>query len=303
MIDRPLVSILINNYNYANFLSEAIDSCLKQTYDKIEIIVVDDGSTDRSQTIIDSYGDRIIPIIKENGGQASAFNAGFARSEGSIICFLDADDLFVSNKIERIVDVFNDHSEVGWCFHPLLLVNQQHEPLDIEQNYSGNSGIYDIRDSLKKGKLNGKLPFNSIATSGLCYRRSLLEQLLPMPESIRITSDDYLKYAAFALSLGYALVEELSLQTIHDNNAYTLRTDKAALRAKININTAHLLKEKIPSIVKFTNNIFALGLSSYRQLSDKEQKTLLLIEEYFSDLKTIDKIEINVRSFYYRCRK
>ena len=88
----PLVSVIVNNYNYGHFLSEAIDSALAQTYTRTEVIVVDDGSTDDSSEIIAGYGDRIIPVLKENGGQASAFNAGFAKSRGDVICFLDADD-------------------------------------------------------------------------------------------------------------------------------------------------------------------------------------------------------------------
>ena len=78
--NNPLVSILINNYNYGYFLGAAIESALSQTYQNIEIIVVDDGSTDNSREIIAHYGNHIIPILKENGGQASAFNAGFAAS-------------------------------------------------------------------------------------------------------------------------------------------------------------------------------------------------------------------------------
>lgn len=62
----PLVSIIINNYNYGRFLREAIDSALNQTYPHVEVIVVDDGSTDGSQEIITSYGDRVIPVLKEN---------------------------------------------------------------------------------------------------------------------------------------------------------------------------------------------------------------------------------------------
>ena len=91
----PLVSILINNYNYAQYLSQAIDSALGQTYTNTEIIVVDDGSTDNSREIINSYGNQIISVLKENGGQASAINAGFAASKGDIICLLDADDIFL----------------------------------------------------------------------------------------------------------------------------------------------------------------------------------------------------------------
>ncbi len=88
------ISVLINNYNYARFLPACIDSVLAQDYADFEIIVVDDGSTDDSRDIIASYGTRIVPVLKENGGQASSFNAGFAASSGQILCLLDADDAF-----------------------------------------------------------------------------------------------------------------------------------------------------------------------------------------------------------------
>lgn len=88
----PLVSIIVNNYNYERYLSEAIDSAIAQTYTHTEVIVVDDGSTDKSREIIANYGDRITPVLKENGGQASAFNTGLATSKGEIIIYLDSDD-------------------------------------------------------------------------------------------------------------------------------------------------------------------------------------------------------------------
>src|SRR5271166_6653726 len=98
-----LVTILINNFNYGRFLRQAIDSALNQTYHNVEVIVVDDGSTDESRTIIGSYGNRIISVLKKNGGQASAFNAGIAASQGEIICMLDADDFFYPDKVERVI--------------------------------------------------------------------------------------------------------------------------------------------------------------------------------------------------------
>ena len=103
---EPLVSIIINNYNYDRFLAEAINSALNQTYRKIEVIVVDDGSTDNSRNIIASYGSRIIPVLKSNAGQASSFNEGIKVSQGKIISFLDSDDLFHPDKVEKIVDFF-----------------------------------------------------------------------------------------------------------------------------------------------------------------------------------------------------
>ena len=92
-------SILVNNYNYGRYLRQCIDSACAQTYRDIEIIVVDDGSTDNSQEIIASYGSEIVPLFKENGGQASCLDAGFSRSCGDVIFFLDSDDEFHPQKV------------------------------------------------------------------------------------------------------------------------------------------------------------------------------------------------------------
>lgn len=295
----PLVSILINNYNYANFLPAAISSCLEQTYPLLEIIVVDDGSQDCSRQVIEEYGQQIIPIFKVNGGQASAFNQGFAASSGEIICFLDADDLFSPNKVEKVVEIFQDYPDIGWCFHSLQMFTDKTAAPDHATPKSVNSGVYDLRNSLSQGKLRGKMPFEGTATSGICFRRSFLEQLLPMPEEIIITSDDYLKYAAFALTPGYILLEKLAQQRIHANNAYTLRKNQKYLRGKINILTAFWLKSNFPQMSKFSNNIFALGYSFYDRKDNNDPQLKLLIYKYLSSLTIAEKMEIQIRRIYY----
>src|SRR5207302_8959186 len=109
-------SIIVNNYNYERFLSEAIDSALKQTYRNTEVIVVDDGSTDGSLEIIASYGHRIIPLLKGNGGQNSALNAGFSLSRGDVILFLDSDDVLLLTAVRTAVYAFSepDVVKVQW---------------------------------------------------------------------------------------------------------------------------------------------------------------------------------------------
>src|SRR5437764_1069566 len=92
----PDVSVIINNYNYGRFLAEAIESALSQTLPATEVIVVDDGSTDNSPEVIGRYEGRIRSIMKSNGGQASALNAGFGASSGDVVIFLDADDVLAS---------------------------------------------------------------------------------------------------------------------------------------------------------------------------------------------------------------
>ena len=97
------VSIVIPVYNAEKYLQECVDSCLKQTYQNIEIIAVDDGSTDDSSTILKSYSGKIKLIMKENGGTPSALNAGIKSMTGEWFKWLSADDALYENAIEVLV--------------------------------------------------------------------------------------------------------------------------------------------------------------------------------------------------------
>lgn len=110
---KGLVSVVIPNYNYAQYLGEAIDSVLSQTYPEIEIIVVDDGSSDGSKEILLGYGDRIKTILQQNQGVAAARNKGVSASSGEFIAFLDADDSWLPEKIEKQVECFRDDEMLG----------------------------------------------------------------------------------------------------------------------------------------------------------------------------------------------
>ncbi len=271
--EHPLVSILINNYNYASYLEEAIESALRQTYDNVEVIVVDDGSTDYSRDIIARYGDRIIPVLKENGGQASSFNAGFAASKGDVVCFLDSDDLFRPNKVSCVVQIFNDNPRAGWCFdrvHEFDDLTKDYYPLQGDCTY----GSWDVREMIAAGKAS-VVP---TATSGLSFRRSQLALILPIPEVIRITSDGYLKLVALGLSEGWMTSEDLSLQRIHGENAYTRRrTGRRQIMGLTAILTGICLYERVPSMRRLAVTMFSSGLgmcwaagaskSGYRQIS------------------------------------
>lgn len=110
---KPLVSVIIPNYNYANYVCEAINSVLDQTYENIEIIVVDDGSADNSAEILKGYGDRITAIFQPNAGVSAARNNGVKNSSGEYVAFLDADDVWLPKKIEKQVDLFESEKDLG----------------------------------------------------------------------------------------------------------------------------------------------------------------------------------------------
>src|SRR5216684_8983164 len=119
MATVPLTTVLIDTYNYGRFIEQAIESVLTQDFpeEQLEIIVVDDGSTDDTAERMKKYGSRIQYLKKHNGGQASALNLGFAQALGEFIVLLDADDYFLPGKLRRVCEAFQTHPDVGMVYH------------------------------------------------------------------------------------------------------------------------------------------------------------------------------------------
>jgi hypothetical protein len=126
--DDPLFSVIIDNYNYGEFLEACIDSALGQTCTKLEVIVVDDGSSDSSREIIGAYGPRIHAILQPNSGQAAAFSAGVAVARGAYIGFLDADDVWHRTKVETVLAAFAAHPRARWLRHRLEVTDAALRP-------------------------------------------------------------------------------------------------------------------------------------------------------------------------------
>lgn len=112
MKNNPLVSVIIPNYNYARYLKEAIMSVQVQTYSNTEIIVVNNGSTDDSLHLLQQFGSQIILIDQENLGQAGARNSGLKVAKGDLIAFLDADDLWQNDKLEKQMRLITSETEL-----------------------------------------------------------------------------------------------------------------------------------------------------------------------------------------------
>ncbi len=256
--EQILVSIVINNYNYGRFLREAIDSAFAQIYPNTEVVVVDDGSTDNSREIIGGYGDQIIPVLKENGGQASAFNAGFLASKGQVICFLDADDYYLSEKVSKIVEIFERYPQAGWIFHNLEEVDIKGFPVELgEKRCINQFEDVDLRGTILKGKL---LKYWFPATSGLCFKRDIIKQILPMPEQFVISGDAFLRLAAIYLSPGILFPEKLAIHLSHGNNFYAFKKNLSVERSKLYIKVAYYLRNKFPETKNFTDSLLANSL-------------------------------------------
>lgn len=182
--EKPLVSVVINNYNYGCFLPQAIESVLGQTYSNWELIVVDDGSTDNSQELIKSYEYCLTAVFQENAGQGAALNAGIAQSKGEIVCFLDADDYFYKDKLAKVVAAFLKHPEWVQISHCWTSVDREGSPIGRGSTVLSQG---DVRPLLLQW---GRYAMG--ITSGLAYRRAILQQVLPIPTRKCAAADTYL---------------------------------------------------------------------------------------------------------------
>ncbi len=220
---NPLVSVIINNYNYARFLGAAIESALNQTYQNIEVIVVDDGSTDDSKAVIESYGKRIKAIIKKNGGQASAMNEGFAAAGGELIYFLDSDDRAAPDCLARIAARYRsaDTDNLAILQFKLQIIDRDGNPTnrlmpDIERMQGGEAR------RLLKGKGSYVFP----PTSGNIFSRAVLRRMMPIPEEeFRVCADIYLCTKAALLGEIEVFEDALGQYRVHGTNNWVKSSD------------------------------------------------------------------------------
>lgn len=244
-------SILINNYNYARYLSACIDSALAQDYADVEVVVVDDGSSDGSQDIINAYGDRVVSVLKSNGGQASSFNAGFAAASGNILFLLDADDAFLPGKLRQMAEIY-ERERLDWCFDRVTTAENAQPPLTPQ--YS----LVDKREMMRKGGF----PSLPVPTSGLSFTRATLGQILPMAVARDVVlSDNYLKFAAAFLGRGAVVDTPLTFQRIHGSNRYTGQTKSDQLRSHIMVATGLELSRRFDGLQVTARSLVAGGLA------------------------------------------
>jgi glycosyltransferase involved in cell wall biosynthesis len=126
------ISVIIPTYNYGRFIREAIDSVLAQTYPVAEIIVVDDGSTDDTLEILAGFGNRIVTVLRSNAGVSAARNAGMAVARGEYLAFLDSDDVWLPEKIEKQIVRFEADPELGLVHCGAELIDAAGKTLSVE---------------------------------------------------------------------------------------------------------------------------------------------------------------------------
>ena len=208
-----LATIVIVNYNYGEFVAAAIDSALGQSYQPLEVIVVDDGSTDRSRRVISAYDGRIQTVFQENAGQGSAYNAGWLAARGECVLFLDSDDVLMPHAMEKIVAAFSGNDAVKVQFY-LAQVDRNLRPLGYRLPSYGFSRI----EPRKQIAIYGY--YVSPPASGNAFRKSFLDQIMPIEneELYRRSADGYTTGLAGVAGRIISISETLGYYRIHGQN-------------------------------------------------------------------------------------
>ncbi len=226
---NPLVSILVGNFNYAHYIAQAIESVQSQTYSHWELIICDDGSTDDSVAVIESYSkrdSRIRLVRQSNAGHGAALNTAYSLSRGEIVCLLDSDDLYLPEKVERVVAAFAAFPERGVVVHRVFRTDRNRR----------RQGVWPLSDSLPEGWLapalvsNGGIVPYMPPTSGLSLRSEVARVLFPVATTppLQTSPDQVLMRLAPLVTSIAKLSTPLAEYRLHGGNTYTASRITAA---------------------------------------------------------------------------
>jgi glycosyltransferase involved in cell wall biosynthesis len=214
---KPLVSIVVSNFNYERFVEQAIGSALSQSYSCIEVIIVDDGSTDGSRAVIERYSRQCKVILKDNGGQASALNEGLRHASGAYVLLLDSDDFLMPHAVETFVASFPAGYARTYC--ELRLVDAEGKSsssLSRDKYFRAFDG--DLFKAAEAGT-----EFFWAPTSANFFDAEKLQRVLPIPEGeFRICADAYLLVRTALLGKVRGIEQPLAAYRVHSANNFAV---------------------------------------------------------------------------------
>lgn len=239
------VSVIIPFYNGVDWLCEAVQSVLDQTYKNFEIIVVNDGSSEDIKPFLDRYGDKIIYRFKENGGPASARNLAISIATGEYIAFLDSDDIWLSTKTEKQI-AFMDKIGAMWSHTNYYKWYPDKNENKVVLSHSDFDDVY-IKSFISI----------SIATPSVIIKRVVFNEIsnLLFPSNVRL-GEDTLFWRRISKQYSLALIKEPLVKVrMRGDNSFKGAVSRFNLRAK-EYKKLKTSEEKIPKMVIFIHSIY-----------------------------------------------
>jgi glycosyltransferase involved in cell wall biosynthesis len=216
-MSKALVTALIDTYNHERYIEQAIVSVVEQGLSaaELEILVVDDGSTDGTAGIIQKFAPRVKHLRKKNGGQASAFNAAWPEIKGEIVAMLDGDDWWAAGKVAAVLGAFEERPEMGAVSHGYTEFREETRENKVwtlpEETSLSLGSAEAARETFRAWRY--------LVTSALTVRKSVLERVMPIPEALVFSADAPIALAAAAAGT-LVLKEPYSFYRQHGESLY-----------------------------------------------------------------------------------
>jgi glycosyltransferase involved in cell wall biosynthesis len=231
---KPKLSVLIDTYNHERYIEQAVVSVIEQDFppSDYEIVVVDDGSTDRTAEIVRKFAPRVRLISKQNGGQATAFNAGVRELRGEIVSFLDGDDWFAPGKLVRVMEALESNPHATAVGHGYYEFNEEGGG-QTSVRLPKNTKLLNL--DTPEAARDAYLAWAFLLMGALTVRKKVLDQSVPVPEALKFCAD--VPIVTAALAGGVSLIAEpLFYYRHHSDNLFVVREeneDKLRRRAEM----------------------------------------------------------------------
>lgn len=266
---NPLVTIVIPVYNGSNYVKEAIDSALNQTYKNLEIVVVNDGSTDTTDEILKSYGDKIRYFSKENGGVSTALNLAIKEAKGEYISWLSHDDLYLPNKIQRQIEELSklDDKNTIMFSNFKVLYQENKKEINVNMNFDNQNNKNDIVRLLFCSELHG---------CSLLIPKSCFYSIAFFDETLRTTQDYDLWFKFVKNGISFFCVKEALIKSRSHMQQDSLQKIDICNKEKQNL-FKKILKEQRNTLVCLDKNNFKQICNAMKGLYSKKELRLLSI--------------------------
>ena len=242
---KPLLSVLIDTYNHERYIEQALVSAIGQDFpaSDYEIVVVDDGSTDRTPEIVRRFAPRVRLLTKKNGGQASAFNAAFPELRGEIVAILDGDDWFAPGKLTAVTKALEQEPDAAAVGHGYYEFHEESSRVELRVPERRQFLSLETPEAASEALLGWRY----LIVGALTVRKKVLQQVIPIPEALWFCADGPIAWAS--LAMGTVVLEApLCYYRHHATNLHAVdasSTDKLRRRAEID----SLMLEKIETVL------------------------------------------------------